>query len=71
MPRWSRSRDSCARCSRAPSTASVREKIDGHLTSGAKTLEGEVLNQGFDDLQLRTADSAYTCCAAWATRFAR
>ena len=32
----------------------VREKV---LTTDGKTLEGEILNQGFDDLQLRTDDN--------------
>ena len=32
----------------------VRQKV---LTTDGKTLEGEVLNQGFDDLQLRTDDN--------------
>ena len=47
-------RASCARCSRANRRAEIeREKVQ---TVDGKTLEGEVLNQGFDDLQLRTDD---------------
>ena len=54
-PKWSRSPASCAACSRAIFAA--RWCARKSQTTDGKTLDGEVLNQGFDDLQLRTDDN--------------
>ena len=49
-----RSSRSCARSQRAPD-ATARPR-DASTTTDGRTLEGEVLGEGFDDLQLRTDD---------------
>ena len=46
------------------------ETLTATLTTGVK-LTGEIVNQGFDDLQLQTADNRSTCCGAWATSFVK
>src|ERR1035437_4315447 len=48
--------------------AVVREKVP---TTDGKTLEGEILNQGFDDLQMRTGDGRVHLLRRAATAFAK
>ena len=53
MPRWPRSSASCARSSASPRP---RRRRGRSRRAGGGTIDGVVLGEGFDDLQVRTAD---------------